>query len=104
MDEGDSCDKDNILGDEDDDDDDDDDDVADDFASVGRRTQGGCRSDPADRASDWRRETMPTKMPTEVDLVPPPGPSRMMARVVTDRPTMSQQAGGGAASPTTTGR
>ena len=101
MNRDDLCDEDDFLGDDDDDDKDAD---ADDVAGVGRRTQGDCQNNPADRASDWRRETMPTKMLTEVDLEPSPGPSRMMARVVTDQPTMSQQAGGGAASPTTTGR
>ncbi len=38
---------------------------ADDLASVGRRTQRGRRSDPADWASGWRRATTPTKMLTK---------------------------------------
>ncbi len=42
-----------------------DDDNANDIASVGRRTQRGCRSNPADRASGWHQATMPTKMLTE---------------------------------------
>jgi hypothetical protein len=63
MDEDDSGDKDNALGNEDDDDtdenandadDDADDDNANNIASVGRRTQRGCQSNPADRASGWR--------------------------------------------------
>ncbi len=94
MDEGDLCDEDDVLGDEDDDDDDDDDDVADDFASVGRRTQGGRRSNPADRASDWRQQTTPTKMPTKSRLgatartIDDDGPGG-------DRPTNDESASGG---------
>jgi hypothetical protein len=78
MDEDDSGDKDDALGDDDDDsaddgaddadddaDNDADDDDANDIASVGRRTQRGRRSDPADWASGWRQATMPTKMLTE---------------------------------------
>ncbi len=62
MDEDNSGDEDNALGDDDEDntyddannpDDDADDDDADDIASVGRRTQRGCQSNPADRASSW---------------------------------------------------
>jgi hypothetical protein len=62
MDEDDSGDKDNALGDDDDDDaneganDADNDAAADDandIASVGRRTQRGRQSNPADRASGW---------------------------------------------------
>jgi hypothetical protein len=74
MDEDDSGDEDNPLGNDNDDNTDNsaddadnnaDDDDADDIASVGRRTQRGCRSDPADRASGWRQATTPTKMLTE---------------------------------------
>jgi hypothetical protein len=83
--------------------DDDKDNNADDVAGVGRRTQGDRRNDPADRASDWRQETTPTKMPTE---------SRLGATVRTldddgpggDKPTdVSQQAGGGTVGPTKMG-
>jgi hypothetical protein len=86
-----------------DDDDDDKDNDANNVAGVGRRTQGDRRNDPAERASDWRRETMPTKMPTE---------SRLGATVRNldndgpggNKPTdISQQAGGGTAGPTKTG-
>jgi hypothetical protein len=67
---------------------------ADDVAGVGRRTQGDHQNDPADRASDWRRETMPTKMPTE---------SRLGATVRTldddgpggNKPTDDESASGG---------
>ncbi len=74
MDEDNLGDKDDALGDDNDNDadngandadDNTDDDDADDIASVGRRTQRGRRSDPADRASGWRRATMLTKMLTE---------------------------------------
>ncbi len=76
MDEDDSGNEDNALGDDDDDDnnadeganDDDDDandDDANDIASIGRRTQRGCQSNPADWASGWCQATMPTKMLTE---------------------------------------
>jgi hypothetical protein len=74
MDEDNSGDENKALGDNDDDDanndaddpnEDADDDDADDIASVRRRTQRGRQSDPADRASGWRRATMPTKMLTE---------------------------------------
>ncbi len=74
MDEDDSGDEDDALGNDDDDDandgaDDTDGDAADndadDIASVGRRTQRGRRSNPADRASGWRQATTPTKMLTE---------------------------------------
>jgi hypothetical protein len=70
MDEDDSGDKDDTLGDDDDDDadegannadDDADADDANDIASVGRRTQRGRRSNPADRDSGWRRATTPTQ-------------------------------------------
>jgi hypothetical protein len=69
MDEDNSGDEDNALGDDDDNnanegtndaDDDADDDDANDIASVGRRTQRGRRSNPADWASGWRQATMPT--------------------------------------------
>ncbi len=74
MDEDDSGDEDNALGDDDDDDADEgandaDDDATDDdannIASVWRRTQRGRQSNPADQASGWRRATTPTKMLTE---------------------------------------
>jgi hypothetical protein len=74
MDKDNSGDEDDALGDDDDDDANDgaddadnnaDDDDAEDIASVGRRTQRGRQSDPADRASGWRRATTPTKMLTE---------------------------------------
>ncbi len=74
MDEDDSGDEDDALGDDDDDDadegakdadDDADDDDANNIANVRRRTQRGRRSNPADQASGWRRATMPTKMLTE---------------------------------------
>ncbi len=75
MDEDDSGNEDDALGDDDDDDanegannaDDnaDDDDDANDIASVERQTQRGRRSNPADRASGWRRATTPTKMLTK---------------------------------------
>jgi hypothetical protein len=74
LDKDDSGDEDNALGDDNDNDADDgaddanddaDDDDADDIASVGRQTQRGCRSDPADRASGWRQATTPTKMLTK---------------------------------------
>jgi hypothetical protein len=70
----DAWDKDNALGDDDEDDadngandadDDAADDDADDIVSVGRRTQRGRQSDPADRASGWCQATTPTKMLTE---------------------------------------
>ncbi len=63
MDKDDSGDADNALGDDDDNDanegandadDDVDDDDANDIASVGRWTQRGRQSNPADRASGWR--------------------------------------------------
>jgi hypothetical protein len=63
MDEDDSGDEDNALGNDDDNDankgannadDDADDDDANDIVSVGRRTQRGRQSNPADRASGWR--------------------------------------------------
>ncbi len=74
MDEDDSGNEDNALGNDDDDnanegtnnaDDDADNDDTNDIASVGRQTQRGRRSNPADRASGWRRATTPTKMLTE---------------------------------------
>ncbi len=74
MDEDDSGDKDNALGNDNDDNadegandanDDADDNDANDIASVGRRTQRGRQSNPADRASGWRRATTPTKILTE---------------------------------------
>jgi hypothetical protein len=74
MDKDNSGDEDDALGDDNDDDADDsaddaDDDAnnddADDIASVGRRTQRGPRSDPADRVSGWRQATTPTKMLTK---------------------------------------
>jgi hypothetical protein len=79
-----------VLDDKDDDKDND----ADDVAGVGRRTQGDRRNDPADRASDWRQETTPTKMPTE---------SRLGATVRTldndgpggNKPTNDESASGG---------
>jgi hypothetical protein len=73
-DEDDSGDEDNALGDDNDNNadngandanDDTDDDDANDITSVGRRTQRGRRSDPADRASGWRRATTPTKILTK---------------------------------------
>jgi hypothetical protein len=77
-----------------DDDDDDKDNNANDVAGVGRRTQEDRRNDPADRASDWRRETTPTKMPTK---------SRLGATVRTlnddgpggNKPTDDESASGG---------
>jgi hypothetical protein len=77
-----------------DDDDDDKDSDADDVAGVGRPTQGDCQNDPANRASDWRRETTPTKRPTK---------SRMGATIRTldddgpggDKPTDDESASGG---------
>jgi hypothetical protein len=79
-----------VLDDEDDDKDND----AKDVAGVGRRTQGDRQNNPADRASDWRQETTPTKMPTE---------SRLGATVRTlnddgpggDKPTNDESASGG---------
>jgi hypothetical protein len=74
MDEDNSGNKVDALGDDDDDNadkgannanDDADDDDANDIASVGRRTQRGRQSNPADRASGWRRATRPTKMLTK---------------------------------------
>ncbi len=74
MDKADSGDEDSALGDDDDNDanegannadDDADKDEANNIASVGRRTQRGCQSNPADRASGWRQATTPTKMLTE---------------------------------------
>jgi hypothetical protein len=67
-------DEDYALGDDDDNnadngaddaDDNADDNDADNIASVGRRTQRGRRSDPADRASGWHQATTPTKMLTK---------------------------------------
>jgi hypothetical protein len=79
-----------VLDDEDDDKDND----ANNVAGVGRRTQGDCQNNPANRASDWRRETTPTKMPTE---------SRLGTTVRTldddgpggDKPTDDESASGG---------
>jgi hypothetical protein len=74
MDEDDSGDEDHTLGEDDDDDvDNDANDTdkdtngndADDIASVGRQTQRGRQSNPADQASGWRRATTPTKMLTK---------------------------------------
>jgi hypothetical protein len=74
LDEDDSGDEDNALGDNDDNNanngaddanDDANDDDADNIASVGRRTQRGRQSDPADRASGWCQGTTPTKILTE---------------------------------------
>ncbi len=48
--------------------DDDEDNDANDVVGIGRRTQGDRRNNPADRASDWRQETTPTKMPTKSRL------------------------------------
>jgi hypothetical protein len=91
MNRDDSCDEDDFLGDDKDDGKDND---ADDVAGVGRRTQGDHQNDPADRASDWRRETMPTKMPTK---------SRLGATIRTfyndgpggNKPTDNESASGG---------
>jgi hypothetical protein len=91
MDEDNSCDEDNFLGDDDVDDKDND---ANDVAGVGRQTQGDRQNNPADRASDWRQETTPTKMPTE---------SRLGATIRTfdddgpggDKPTDDESASGG---------
>ena len=77
-----------------DNDDDDKDYDADDVAGVGRRTQGDRQNNPADRASDWHRETTPTKMPTK---------SRLGATVRTldddgpggNKPTDDESASGG---------
>jgi hypothetical protein len=77
-----------------DDDDNDKDNDANNVAGFGRRTQGDRRNNPADRASDWRRETTPAKMPTE---------SRLGATVRTldddgpggDKPTNDESASGG---------
>jgi hypothetical protein len=77
-----------------DDDDNDKDNDADNVAGVGRRTQGDCQNDPADRASDWRLEMTPTKRPTE---------SRLGATIRTldddgpggDKPTNDESASGG---------
>jgi hypothetical protein len=74
MDKDNSGNEDNALGDDDDDDadkgandaaNDADDDDANDIGSVGRQTQRGCQSNPADRAKGWRQATTPTKMLTE---------------------------------------
>jgi hypothetical protein len=106
-------DKDSALGDDDDDDADDGADDADDgaadndadnIASVGRRTQRGRRSNPADRASGWHQATTPTKMLTErrhgatARTVNNDGPG---GSKMTNEESASR---GGAESPTTTGR
>jgi hypothetical protein len=51
-----------------DNDDNDKDNNANDVAGVGRRTQGDRQNNPATQASDWHRETTPTKRPTESRL------------------------------------
>jgi hypothetical protein len=51
-----------------DDNDNNEDNNANNVAGIGRQTQGDCQNDPANRASDWRQETMPTKMPTKSRL------------------------------------
>ncbi len=86
-----------------DDDDDDKDNNADNVAGVGWRTQGDRQNNPANRASDWRQETTPTKRPTESRLGATVRTLDDDGRVATNRPTMSQQAGGGAAGPTKMG-
>jgi hypothetical protein len=74
--------------------DDDKDNNADNVVGVGWRTQGDRRNNPANRASNWRQETAPTKMPTE---------SRLGATVRTldddgpggNKPTDDESASGG---------
>jgi hypothetical protein len=54
---------------------------------------------PTGPVTGAERRRPPRCLP-RVDRAPPSGPSTMMAWVATNRPTMSQQAGGGAAGPT----
>ena len=65
MDRDNLCDEDDFLGN---DNDNDEDANANNVAGVGRQTQGDRQTDPANRASDWRQETTPTKMPTKSRL------------------------------------
>ncbi len=58
---------------------------------------------PTGPVTGAKRRCPPRCLP-RVDWAPPSGPSTMMARVATNRLTMSQQAGEGAAGPTKMGR